>query len=94
MTNEQLVERARRAKSMLDSDLWEESWGAYRARLIEIIETAHDDAAALEARRMLRAAGEARAHLARIISDGAVAAADIKLDGERKRASRWNVLGV
>jgi len=77
VNDQQRIDRGRRVKSMLTSDEWVAAWNAYRALLVSIIETTEDDAKALEARRMLRAATAARLHLETLITDGTLATAHV-----------------
>ena len=71
------LERADRVRRMLGSDEWINAWDAYRAVLMDTIETTQDDEKALQARRMLQVARQVRSHLELLISDGQVAAADV-----------------
>ena len=71
------LERADRVRRMLGSDEWINAWEAYRAVLMDTIETTQDDEKALQARRMLQVARQVRSHLELLISDGQVAAADV-----------------
>ena len=89
MNDHELVRRADRAKQLLEHDLFNEAWTAYRAVMLDLMATAKTDAETLEAKRMLRAAESARSHIERIIAEGTVAAADIKAESERKSAPSW-----
>lgn len=77
-TDDERIERARKVRTFTESDEWISAWDAYRDTLLNIIETAEDDAKALDARRMLRAARKARTHLEMMVNDGKLAAADIQ----------------
>lgn len=77
MNNQQKIERAERVRRMLGSEEWIQAWDAYRAVLMDTIETAADDEKALQARRMLQVARQVRSHLELMIIDGQVAAADV-----------------
>ena len=77
MTNEQKVERAKRVNRFLESEEWLTAWTSYREMLINIIETADSDEKAMDARRMLRAAGKVRSHLTTLIKDGEIATAEM-----------------
>ncbi len=76
-TADERIERARRVKMFTESDEWRSAWDAYRETLLNVIETADDDAKALDARRMLRAARKARTHLEMMVNDGKLASADM-----------------
>ena len=71
------IERAERVKNLLASPEWKQAWTTLRATYIYVIESTEDDQAALEARRMLRAATKAREHLEAMVMDGKLANADI-----------------
>lgn len=86
MTNEEMIRRADKAKQLLEDGMLKEAWAAYRAALLELMASAKTDEETLEAKRQLRAADAARGHLERVIAEGAVAAADITVEAERKRA--------
>ena len=77
MNNQQKIDRAERVRRMLGSEEWIQAWDAYRAVLMDTIETAADDEKALQARRMLQVARQVRSHLELMITDGQVAAADV-----------------
>lgn len=77
MNNQQKIDRAERVRRMLGSEEWITAWDAYRAVLMDTIETAADDEKALQARRMLQVARQVRSHLELMITDGQVAAADV-----------------
>lgn len=92
MTNEELLDRARRAKEIIESPVWVEAWESLRAQLFDTIEHERSDAHALEARRKLHAAASVRMALERMMSDGAVAAADIDAANKRSYAGLGEVL--
>lgn len=85
MNDLQKVERANRAKRMLESDEWLGAWEAYRKTLLSIIESPGDDEKALDARRMLLAAHQAKRHLETLITDGLIAAGDLNAVKSRLR---------
>lgn len=76
MNNAERIERAARVRRWLEGDEWTGAWSAVREAYIHVIENGTDEQA-LDARRMLRAANQARAHLEQFIADGAIVAADI-----------------
>ena len=92
MTNEELIHRARQAQEILASPIWVEAWDSLRARLFDVMENSKTDADALEARRRLHAATAVRMSLERIMSDGAVAAADIEAANKRPYAGLGEML--
>lgn len=92
MTNEELLDRARRAQEILESPLWHEAWDALRAQLFDAIEHGKTDADALEARRRLHAASAVRMAFERMMSDGAVAASDIETANRQQYAGLGEML--
>ena len=40
MTDQDAVDRARKAREIIESPLWTEAWDAYRAKLVDIIDRA------------------------------------------------------
>jgi len=85
MNDHERVARGDRAKLLLESAVWNEAWAAYRAVLLNVIETTGDDVKALDARRMLRAASAAKAHLEQFVAEGRVASQDIESAKSRLR---------
>ncbi len=86
MTDQERVERGRQAKEITESPLWAEAWAAYRDKCLALIEDT--DSANVErvmqAKRLLTAGKAAQAHLTALVTEGKIAAAQIKLDEERK----------
>lgn len=91
MNDEQNIKRAREAKAILDSPLWAESWDVYRTKLVDLIDKADSGNVELvmHAKRLLAASKAAQAHMTTILQNGAVSAAQIKLDEQMKQDKRW-----
>jgi hypothetical protein len=79
VTKDDEIKRAHRAEAILRDDLYTEAWDAVRARLLTIMETATSDEATLRAKLCLGLLGDMRAHLARVVTDGKLAAEAIKM---------------
>ena len=83
-----------KAKHILESEEWTAAWDAYRVRIFEEIEAAdsRDSEKVLHLKRLLAAAKSAKAHLERLISDGAIASAELKMDEDKRRPAlfSWN----
>jgi hypothetical protein len=88
------ISSGNRAKAILDCDEWRAAWDAYRQRIFEEIEAAdsRDGEKVLHLKRLLAAAKSAKAHLERLVTDGTIATAEMKLDEDRKRPHlfSWN----
>jgi hypothetical protein len=82
-------EHGQAAEQVLSNPIWQEAWEAYRARILEQIEAApsNNTDAVMHLKRLLAAASAARAHLERIMKEGAVAAKMIELE-DRKTGLR------
>ena len=77
------------AERIIGSQIWQDAWSAYRGRILEEIEAAPSNGqeTVMHLKRLLAAATAARAHLERIMADGAVAVKMIELE-ERKKGLR------
>lgn len=93
LNDQEIINRARAAKEIVDSPLWAECWSVYRAKLIDIIDKADSNNAELvmHAKRLMAASKTAQGHLTMILQDGAISAAQIKLDEEREKKKWWQV---
>jgi hypothetical protein len=78
------------AEQVLSSEVWREAWDAYRARVLEEIESARssDVDTVMHLKRLLTAASAARAHLERLMKEGAVAAKAIELEEKQNKLKR------
>jgi uncharacterized protein YecT (DUF1311 family) len=78
-------ERGQDAERILASPIWDEAWIAYRARILEEIESAPSNQSdtVMHLKRLLSAATAARTHLERIMKEGQFAAKSIDLDEKR-----------
>lgn len=85
MDNVDRVKRKGQAEQILKSELWEEAWRVFRLRVFGAIENAKTDEGTIRGKLMLGIATDVRRVLENIIKDGEVAAAEIKLEEERKR---------
>ena len=83
-------ERGQAAEQVLASDVWNEAWAAYRARILEEIESARssDTDTVMHLKRLLAAASAARAHLERLVNEGAVAAKTIEFQEKQGKLKR------
>jgi hypothetical protein len=82
-------EQGQAAEQILGNPVWAEAWEAYRARILEEIEAAPSNGQehVMHLKRLLAAATSARAHMTRIMKEGAVAAKMIELE-DRKTGLR------
>jgi hypothetical protein len=79
------VKRADEAQRLLANPLFREAWASYEAVLLELLASAATTAdKATEIRGWLIAARKARGHLDRIVSEGKLAAEQIRLEEQRK----------
>lgn len=85
MDDEDRIRRADRVRLLLESKEWQEAWAIYRDRLLSMIEGADSDATdqVMQAKRMLVAGHAAKAHLEALMTDGKIAAEQIKFDKAR-----------
>ena len=89
MTNEEEVRRAEAAKRLLADPLFNESFDALRGQLLAVMESAKTDEATLKAKLCLGLLGDLKGHWTRVLKDGVLAAADLRLEEERKQQSKW-----
>jgi hypothetical protein len=79
------VKRADEASRLLANPLYKEAWASYEAVLLELLAAAATTAdKAQEVRGWLIAARKARGHLERIVSEGKLAAEQIRQEESRK----------
>ena len=79
------VRRGEAAKQLLADPLLKEAWANYEAVLLNLLATPDTlPDKAVEVRGWLIAARKARSHLERIVTDGILAAEQIKLEERRK----------
>ena len=78
------------AEQILSSDVWQEAWTAYRGRILEEIEGArsNDTDTVMHLKRLLAAASAARAHMERLMKEGAVAAKSIEFQERQSKLKR------
>lgn len=79
------VRRADQARQLLENPVHQEAWDAITGRLRVLMETAQTDEGTLRAKLALGLLTDLRLHWTRIISDGAIAAQDLKVEQQRKR---------
>ena len=89
MTKEDEVRRGHRAEAILNDALFHESFDAVRQRLIAIMETAKTDDATLKAKACIGLLADVKGHLTRVLTDGAIAAEQIKFEAEQKKRRGW-----
>lgn len=79
-------EQGQAAEQILRNPIWADAWEAYRQRILEQIEAAPSNGQehVMHLKRLLAAATAARAHLERIMKEGAVAAKMIQLEESKK----------
>jgi hypothetical protein len=90
MEDTERVRRAEQSRIVLESPVFIEAWDsahAYLHALIDSVDSADVDKLA-QIKRLLVSLKQARGYLERLISDGSVAAATIRLDDERKKR-KW-----
>ena len=79
------TKRADEAQRLLANPLYKEAWQSYEAVLLELLASAATTAdKAQEIRGWLIAARKARGHLERIVSEGKLAAEQIRQEEQRK----------
>lgn len=79
------TKRADEAQRLLANPLYKEAWASYEAVLLELLASAATTAdKAQEIRGWLIAARKARGHLERIVSEGKLAAEQIRQEEQRK----------
>lgn len=79
------TKRADEAQRLLANPLYREAWASYEAVLLELLASAATTAdKAQEIRGWLIAARKARGHLERIVSEGKLAAEQIRQEEQRK----------
>ena len=83
--------RADDAKRILSEPVFKEAWAAYEARLLdEIANAGRSDTEVLHLRALLVAARKARAHIERIMHEGAIAAREIEFQERvQEKQRRW-----
>jgi len=81
------------AERILADPVWIAAWDAYRMRILEEIEAAPSDGEELvmHLKRLLAACSAAKAHLERVMKEGAISAKNIEFDERPSRLRR--VLG-
>ena len=79
------TKRADEAQRLLANPLYKEAWQSYEAVLLELLASAATTAdKAQEVRAWLIAARKARGHLERIVSEGKLAAEQIRQEEQKK----------
>jgi hypothetical protein len=79
------VKRADEAQRLLANPMLREAWASYEAVLLELLASAATTAdKAAEVRSWLIGSRKARGHLERIVSEGKLAAEEIRLEEQRK----------
>jgi hypothetical protein len=83
-------EHGQAAEQLLSNPIWQEAWDAYRARILEQIEAApsNNQDAVMHLKRLLTAATAAKAHMERIMKEGAIAAKMIELEESKSKMRR------
>ena len=73
------------ASRILNSEVWQEAWDAYRLNILDAIEAAksNDSDTVMHLKRLLAAATAARGHLERLVKEGIVAVHSIELEEKR-----------
>ena len=89
MTKEEQVGRGQRANAILSDPLFTEAFEAVRGKLIGIMESAKTDEGTLKAKLCLGLLNDAKQHLSRVVTDGLMAAEQIKFEAEEKRRRGW-----
>jgi len=85
MTDDDAVKRQHNAERMLNDPLFVEAWDALRGRLLGIMESAQTDEATIRAKLALGLLNDLRAHWARVVTDGKIAAESIRLEQDRRK---------
>jgi hypothetical protein len=82
--------RGEKAKAILESSVWQESWAVYETRLMDEFKACKsDDVSRLQQLKMLHLAGvAARSHLEAILVDGRFASQDIEFKAQQSRFRR------
>lgn len=80
-------EDGQRAEQILANPIWAEAWEAYRLRILEEIERAPSAGTdtVMHLKRLLTAASAAKAHMERIMKEGAIAAKSIELEEKQRK---------
>lgn len=88
MDTQDRVRRAAWAKQVTDSPHWQDTWQIYRDSCLALIEGADSSATeqVMHAKRLLVAGTKARKHIEALLTDGKIAAEQIK--GEKARLWR------
>lgn len=75
------------AQRILNSEVWQEAWDAYRTNILALIEQAksNDTDTVMHLKRLLAAATACRGHLERLMKEGAVAVHAIDMEEKRGR---------
>lgn len=83
-------QRGEKARAILESPLWQESWAIYENRLLDEFKACKtDDVSRLQQLKMLHLAGvAARSHLEAILADGKFAAQDLQFKAQQSRFQR------
>lgn len=89
MTKEEQVGRGQRANAILSDPLFAEAFDGVRERLISVMETAKTDDATLKAKLCLGLLNDAKQYLSRVITDGLMAAEQLKFEAEEKKRRGW-----
>lgn len=75
------------AQRILNSEVWQEAWDAYRTNILALIEQAksNDTDTVMHLKRLLAAATACRGHLERLMKEGAIAVHAIDMEEKRGR---------
>ena len=84
MTKDDEIKRGHNAERLINDPLFVEAVEAVRGRLLAIMETAKTDEATLQAKTCLGLLNDIRQHLARVMTDGKIAAESIKLEQDKR----------
>lgn len=86
-------ETGEEAQRILNSEVWQEAWDAYRSNILALIEGAksNDTDSVMHLKRLLSAASACKGHLERLVKEGAVAVHAI--DMEEKRGKLRKLFG-
>ncbi len=94
MTDEQMLtqrrdaERGRQARELLGNPLFAESFETVRNRLISIMASAKSDEATIRAKLAVGLLADLKQHLAKVITDGAMASATITMEVEAEEKKK------
>ena len=89
MSKEEARRKGNRAEQILGDPVFAEAFDAVKARLVKIMGEAKTDEATLKAKQCLGLLNDVRQHLSRVMTDGLVAAEQIKLEDEEKKRRGW-----